>query len=187
MRLLLGEASVVKIACCTLWFVASLSAQAELPHVYRVDQHIYRGKQPSKAEFQELAKMGIKTVLDLRGGPIHKPRERKEVKAAGMEYVSLRLSGLFEPKDRQIAQVLDVMEDPARWPVFVHCWRGDDRVGMVIACYRMVHDHWSNKQALDEARRFGISRFEPLLRRYIRKFDASRVRDMMDKRQPAGS
>lgn len=81
--------------------------------------------------------MGIRTVLDLRGGPIHKPRERRRAEAADMGYISIRLSGIFPPKDRQVTQVLAVMEDPERWPIFLHCWRGDDRVGLVIACYRM--------------------------------------------------
>lgn len=120
--------------------------------------------------------MGIKTVLDFRGGPIHKPRERKLVEAAGMKYVSIRLSGIFAPKDRQIVEILTLMEDPARAPILVHCRRGDDRVGTVIACYRMDHDHWTNKQALDEARHEGISPFEVLMKRYIRRFNPSRLR-----------
>jgi protein tyrosine/serine phosphatase len=119
--------------------------------------------------------MGIKTVLDLRGGMIHKPRERKLVEAAGMQYVSMRLSGICEPKDRQIAEILAILENPVEWPVFVHCRRGYDRVGMVIACYRIAHDHWTNQQAMEEACRFGLSRWEVLMRRYIRGFNAGKI------------
>ena len=155
--------------------VSCLSSAAELSHVYRIDDHVYRGRQPKEGDFPELARLGIRTVLDLRGGPIHKPRERKRVESAGMQYISIRLSGIFEPHDRQIAAVLTVLEDPAREPVFVHCRRGDDRLGMVIACYRMHHDHWTNQQALDEAGRLGLSRFEILMRRYIRGFDPARI------------
>ncbi len=98
-----------------------LCAGAKVPHLSRVNDHIYRGKQPNREGFAELAGMGIKTVLDLRGGRFHKPRERKQVEAAGMQYISIRLSGIFEPHDRQVAQVLEVLEDSKRWPVFVHC------------------------------------------------------------------
>lgn len=93
-----------------------------------------------------------------------------------MRYISIRLSGIFPPKYRQIARILNVLQDPARGPVFVHCRRGDDRVGLVIACYRIAHDHWTNRQALEEARSQGISPFEVLMRRYIRRFDPSRAR-----------
>ncbi|HLK51137.1 MAG TPA: hypothetical protein VKT49_23505 [Bryobacteraceae bacterium] len=147
---------------------------AEITHLHRVNDHIYIGKQPHPPQYSELAQMGIKTVLDLRGGRFHKPRERKQVEAAGMRYISMRLSGIFPPEDQQVAGVLSVLNDPERWPVFMHCWRGDDRVGLVIACYRMTHDHWSNRQALAEARSDGLNRLEILLQRYIRHFDPSR-------------
>jgi hypothetical protein len=54
--------------------------------------------------------------------------------------------------------------------------RGGDRVGLVIACYRMAHDGWTNEQAFQEASDLGLSRWEVLMRRYIRGFNPSRVR-----------
>jgi protein tyrosine/serine phosphatase len=88
------------------------------------------------------------------------------------------LSGIFppKPKDRQIAKILTLLEDPARAPVFVHCRRGDDRAGLVIACHRIAHDHWTNRQALEEARSRGISPLEVPMRRYISRFDPNRAR-----------
>jgi len=168
----------MKAVCCALLLVLSYAGKAEIRNFHRIDEHIYRGRQPHKEDFPYLAQMGIKTVLDLRGGMFHKPRERQLVEAAGMHYISIRLSGIFEPKDPQIASVLAVLQDPARWPVFVHCRRGDDRLGMVVACYRMVQDHWTNQQALREASRLGLSRFEVLMRRYIRNFDAVKVQSL---------
>jgi tyrosine-protein phosphatase SIW14 len=164
----------MKTAWCALLLAVCVPARAEL-QIHRIDDRVYRGRQPKEGDFAELAHMGIKTVLDLRGGMLHKPRERKWVEAAGMQYVSVRLSGLFPPKERQMATILALLQDRARGPVFVHCRRGDDRAGMVIACYRIAHDRWTNQRALDEARSLGISRFEPLMQRYIEKFDASKM------------
>jgi tyrosine-protein phosphatase SIW14 len=170
-------------AWCALLLVVCVSAQGEVANLRRIDDHVYRGRQPKHADFADLAHMGIKTVLDLRGGAIHKPKERKWVQAAGMHYVSIRLSGLFPPKKQQMAQILALLEDPARGPVFVHCRRGDDRAGMVIACYRIAHDHWTNRKALEEARQVGLSRWEPLMRRYILRFDPSKLQSV----PPAGN
>ena len=156
--------------------VVCASAQAEIAHVERIDKQVYRGRQPQAGDFAELAHMGIKTVLDLRGGIIHEPKERKLVEAAGMRYVCVRLSGLLPPKNAQMAKILAVLEDRAGGPVFVHCRRGDDRAGMVIACYRIAHDHWTNERALEEARHHGLSRLELFMKRYIKNFDASKVR-----------
>jgi hypothetical protein len=57
----------------------------------------------------------------------------------------------------------------------VHCRRGDDWVGMVIACYRIVHDHWMNARALEEARHEGLNPLELLMPRYILRFDPSKL------------
>jgi protein tyrosine/serine phosphatase len=158
-----------------LLLAVGMAAPAQIRTVHRVDEHIYRGHQPRPGDYATLARLGVRTVLDLRGGRIHKPHERREVEAAGMQYVSVRLSGLWEPHDRQMAQVLSVLEDPARWPVYVHCRRGDDRVGMAIACYRIDHDHWTNARALAEARSSHLNPLEILMRRYIRHFDPARI------------
>ena len=153
----------------------AIAAHAEIRHFHKIDDNLYRGRQPSKEQYAELARLGIRTVLDLRGGPLHSPRERREVEANGMRYVSVRLSGIWEPKDRQISQILGILEDPSLAPVYVHCHRGADRLGVAIACYRIAHDHWTNREALNEARQMGLNRFELLMQRYILHFDLNRV------------
>jgi len=156
-------------------FLPILAGQPGLADFRQIDANVYGGCQPSAEGFQTLAHMGIKTVIDLRGGWIHMPREKKLVEKAGMRYVDERLSGIFPPRDEQIAKLLAVMQDPSATPVFVHCRRGADRAGVVIACYRMVHDHWSNQQAFEEARTSRFSPLEVLMRRYIGHFDPARM------------
>jgi protein tyrosine phosphatase (PTP) superfamily phosphohydrolase (DUF442 family) len=162
-------------ARCALLLAICVSARSEALPVVRIDAHVYRAKQPGQGDFTGLKHMGIKTVLDLRGGMIHAPKERKWVQAAGMQYVGIGLSGLLPPKQQQMAKILALLQDPSRGPVLVHCRRGDDRTGVVIACYRIAHDRWTNAKALQEARRNGISSMEPLMQRYIRRFDPSKL------------
>ncbi len=143
---------------------------------HQVDANIYRGRQPADDGFDLLAKMGIKTVVDLRGGSIHAPRERRLVEKAGMRYVTERLSGVFRPSDEAIAKLMNVLDDPNAAPIFVHCRRGADRVSEVIACYRMIHYHWTNREAFDEATALHLSRLEVLMRHFILHFDPARVK-----------
>jgi len=162
--------AICKAVAWALVLASGLGAQEAAGWIHRVDGNVYRGKQPGKADIPELAGAGIKTVLDLRGTLDHKGWEKAAVQAAGMQYVRIGLSGVFPPTQHQMDQILAVLEDPARGPVFVHCRRGADRSGEVIACYRIAHDHWSNAQALQEAREHGLSRLEVLMQQYIRRF-----------------
>jgi protein tyrosine phosphatase (PTP) superfamily phosphohydrolase (DUF442 family) len=139
-----------------------------VPNFHQVDEHIYRGAQPHSQGFVGLAKIGIKTVIDLRG----ERSEESAVQSAGMRYVRLPWNGYAAPSDSQITAVLSLLNDGAAWPVFVHCRRGADRTGTAIACYRIAHDHWTNQQALAEAKTFGMSSLEVAMQRYILHFSA---------------
>jgi protein tyrosine/serine phosphatase len=66
--------------------------------------------------------------------------------------------------------VLALLNDESAGPVFIHCRRGNDRTGMIIACYRISHDHWENRKALDEAIANGMSWAEIAMRHYVLHF-----------------
>ena len=82
-----------------------------------------------------------------------------------MRFVSIPMKGIGAPTQEQVSKVLSVLEDSDSWPVFVHCRRGSDRTGTVLACYRISHDHWKNQKALEEAKTYGLSSFERAMRR----------------------
>jgi protein tyrosine phosphatase len=74
---------------------------------------------------------------------------------------------MHSPTDEQIVSALKVMNDTSTGPVFVHCKRGADRTGTVIACYRISHDRWAVTKALDEASGYGMSWFQIAMRHYV--------------------
>jgi len=155
---------------CTVLMASVLFGQTSKGLLCRVDDHVYRGRQPGRTDIPKLAAAGIKTVLDLRGSLDRKSWEKTAVETAGMRYIRIGLSGLFAPTNSEIDRILAILEDPGNAPVFVHCRRGADRSGMVIACYRIKHDHWTNAQALKEARQQGFSGLEVLMQEYVRHF-----------------
>ena len=142
-----------------------------LPNFHEVDDHVYRGAQPTPEGFRNLADLGVKTVVDLRGPEHSEAAEKKIVEADGMRYVSIPMRGMATPTDKQISDALKLMNDPASGPVFVHCRRGADRTGAVIACYRISHDHWDSARAQDEANNFGMNYFERAIRRYVARYN----------------
>jgi len=156
-----------------LLFSLPALASSSVPGInnfYQVDEHVYRGAQPTTGGFEYLAKIGIKTVLDLREDGERASAETQLVTSLGMQYVNVPMTGLTPPTQAEITRILALLEDGTAGVVFVHCMRGADRTGAVIAAYRIDHDHWDNSRALKEAISFGMSFFQLPRQNFIRKF-----------------
>jgi tyrosine-protein phosphatase SIW14 len=156
--------------------IASIPGLAQTPNVagvanfHQVNDHVYRGAQPTDLGFQSLAHLGVKTVIDLREGGPRSDDERKLVERAGMRYVSIPLLGMSAPSPEKVSQVLALFNDASAGPVFVHCRRGADRTGTMVACYRISHDGWNSQKALQEAKDDGMSWTEIAMQHYVKRF-----------------
>jgi len=147
----------------------ALSDTPAIPNFHQVNEHVYRGGQPAPDTWQALSQLGVKTVIDLRREDEHSTgEEARAVAAAGMKYVNIPMKGVVAPKHEQIAKVLALLN--SKEPVFVHCKRGADRTGAVIACYRIAHEEWERKRALKEATSLGMGFAQIGLKRYIMEF-----------------
>jgi tyrosine-protein phosphatase SIW14 len=114
---------------------------------------LYRGAQPNAVGYQELAKMGVNIVVDLR--LTGKDEESHEVRKLGMQFVSIPWHCYF-PKDKVFARFLMLLRENRGKKIFVHCRYGDDRTGMMIAAYRMAVEGWTPKEAREEMQQFGF-------------------------------
>jgi tyrosine-protein phosphatase SIW14 len=143
-----------------------------VPNFHQVNEKIYRGGQPAAEGWSNLAKLGVKTVIDLRRPDEHSTGEEAQaVQAAGMKYVNVPMKGVVAPTEAQVSQALGLLLSSPD-PVFVHCKRGSDRTGTIIACYRMSHDSWDHKRALNEAKSLGMSWTQFGLKGYIKSFQS---------------
>jgi protein tyrosine phosphatase (PTP) superfamily phosphohydrolase (DUF442 family) len=149
------------------------SAAPGIENFHQVDAHVYRGAQPTEEGFQYLAKVGVKTVIDLREADGRSRKEEQMVTSAGMKYINVPMSGLTPPTPAEIDKILDILEQDGA--VFVHCKRGADRTGAVIASYRIDHDGWDGSRALSEAMADGMSFFQLPRQNYIRSFQARKI------------
>jgi len=136
----------------------------------QVDAHVYRGAQPSNAGFQYLAKLGVKTVIDLQEAGGRAMNEQQVVTSSGMKYINVPMTGLTPPTNEETDRILSILEDAGQGPVFVHCHRGADRTGAVIAAYRIDFHKWDNGRALAEAKAHKMGRFQIPRQNFIKSF-----------------
>jgi uncharacterized protein (TIGR01244 family) len=149
--------------------VPGIADVSGVPNFHQVDDHVYRGGQPAAEAWPGLARLGVKTVIDLRREDEHSTAaEAQAVSAAGMKYVNVPMKGVVAPTDGQIQTILQLLNSGE--PIFVHCKRGSDRTGAVIACYRISHHQWDHKRALGEAKSFGMAWSQLGLKHYVTGF-----------------
>jgi len=165
----------IALAATTMAFAEPVSVPG-IPNFHQVNENIFRGAQPSNESWDHLAKMGVKVVIDLRrdGEDDHSAAEEaKAVEAAGMRFVHVPMKGLVAPTEAQVNKVLGIFHSGEK--VFVHCKKGKDRTGTVVACYRILHDKWDNQKALAEAKSLGMHWVEIGMKNYISGFQSGSV------------
>jgi tyrosine-protein phosphatase SIW14 len=107
----------------------------------KVNDFLYRGAQPKESGVEQLKKLGVDTIVDLRGelrGVVES--ERQQAESLGMRFINLPDNGWASPKDEEIARLFSLVRDQPRRKIFIHCWLGGDRSGMFIAAYRIAFD-----------------------------------------------
>ena len=122
-----------------------------LPNLYKVSDSVYRGAQPTPEGLQELKKLGVRTVIDLRES------SGNQVKLAelGLAYERIPMTA-FRVKDDDVVRFLQIAGDPGHAPIFVHCRRGADRTGLMCAVYRIALQGWTKDEAIAEMTQGGF-------------------------------
>ncbi len=138
-----------------------------IPNLGRVSETLYRGGQPEDEGFESLKDLGVQIVVNFRETEKAEKEERRRVEALGMKYVEIPWSGFDHPDNGQVAEFLDVLKQNPKKKVFVHCRRGAERTGVMVAAYRMVFDGWTPEQALNEMEEF---KFRGLFFRHLKKY-----------------
>jgi protein tyrosine phosphatase (PTP) superfamily phosphohydrolase (DUF442 family) len=147
---------------------ATISASSiRIDNFGQISESYYRGAQPYEGDYAALAALGIKTVIDLQADG--SPAEQRLVEAAGMTFHRIPMTTHTAPTDDQLAQFLDIVNDPENQPVYVHCAGGRHRTGAMTAVYRMTHDGWTADQAFKEMKQydFGADFLHPEFKRFV--------------------
>lgn len=120
----------------------------------QMDTNYYRGAQPKKEEFQQLAALGVKTVVDLQEKPTS--YEKSTVEALGMKYINIPMDDAEYPKDASIAEFMKAVTDPSNGAVYVHCKGGRHRTGVTGAVYRFTKYGWDYNKVMAEMENYNF-------------------------------
>jgi len=118
----------------------------------KVDDHFYRGAQPKGNQYQALAAIGVKTIIDLRDDP--KDQAKAAAEQAGLHYINFPLDDKRYPAPDAAPRFLEITNNPANWPIYVHCAGGRHRTGAMTAIYRMAVKGWDADRAYQEMKQY---------------------------------
>jgi protein tyrosine/serine phosphatase len=168
------------LAVMTVASVTQAAADAKrstrIENFGRINDNYYRGGQPYGRDYQDLAAMGIRTIIDLQEAD-GDPNEASAARAAGITYYRIPMSTHRPPTSDQLASFFKLVSDPAAQPVYVHCKGGRHRTGVMTAAYRMSFDGWKPERAFTEMKQydFGPDFLHPEFKKYVYSYDVRRV------------
>ncbi|WP_432635880.1 fused DSP-PTPase phosphatase/NAD kinase-like protein [Candidatus Avelusimicrobium sp.] len=145
---------------------AKILSNPGLPNAYQVSPWLYRGGQPTRQGYEELVKMGIKTVINLRVTP----QDKKLIAGLPLTVYQVPINPVMLNTDG-VDEVLKLLSDPANYPIYIHCRYGSDRTGTMVALYRMAVEDWPREHAIQEmtSPHFGFHKVFTNLLRYIQQ------------------
>ena len=104
----------------------------------------------------------IKSIIDLRfpgtGDDVNNPEIPKELvaekaaaaKIEGLNYFNIGSDQV--PQPHNLEAFFKVMDNPANYPVLIHCFHGVGRAEMYSAIYRIEYENWDKDEARTETR-----------------------------------
>ena len=129
------------------------------PNLAQVDPGIWRSGQPATPEqWAYLKSIGVKHVLKLN---FDTEGSDKEALTQGLDVHPLSiqpegdkdvihkvLGTIVKPSEETLNEAEKLLESGDGW--LVHCTHGQDRTGLVVGRYRVLHDSWTPKAAYQE-------------------------------------
>ena len=118
-------------------------------------EYVATAGQPEEEHLRRLAEAGYKTVVDLRASEEDRGFDEPEVvRQAGMEYVNIPV-GHETIEDETFERFRQLMKDPERRPVLVHC-SSANRVGALLIPYLVLDEGKSAGEAEEMASEVGL-------------------------------
>lgn len=140
---------------------------------HRTDDKLYRSGEVTLDGLVGVKMSGVVRVICLKDvdKKIEVDFERETVESIGLQFfwMPLKNEGKFGYDDiEKVPPILSLIEQ-APGKVLLHCHKGSDRTGTVVACYRAAHG-WDVDRALAEMKRYGNAWYNFGMRQAVKDF-----------------
>ncbi len=117
-------------------------------NLYEIAPGVWRSNQPAPARLARYRRMGIRTILNLRGAEPYSYYlfEREAAARLGIEIVDFKIHARTLALGETYVELLDLLERLPR-PFLMHCKSGADRAGLASALW-LIH---VGKRPVEEA------------------------------------
>ena len=122
---------------------------------------------------KRLKAKGIETIVNLRS--FHSDRDEIADTGLGYEHIYMKA---WHAEDEEVVRFLQIVINPKRVPVLVHCQHGADRTGTMCAIYRVAVQGWTREDALKEMTEggYGFHGIWSNLQSYLLEFDIESIK-----------
>jgi protein tyrosine/serine phosphatase len=147
-------------------------------NLYKVTDYLYRSEQPTAEGMKNIERMGIKTIIDLKVID----SDSDEIRGTGLHLEELSVKP-WHIEDEDVVRVLRIIRKRENGPFLIHCWKGEDRAGVMIAMFRIIEQGWTKEEAIQEMVEggYGFNRAWINIVRYVKQADVEKIRKQLEK------
>ncbi len=130
----------------------------EISNLHTVDKNVFRSGILTNANIDALIPLGIRAIISLKTNPIDTAIESIWAKKHQVEFVNIPINVIFK-SECEILSIRNAYRNVLKLPkpLIVHCTRGSDRTGIVIAMYRILEHKWNYDEAVKEMDNLGFN------------------------------
>lgn len=108
---------------------------------HRIDAHAWRSAQPAPHDIGALARLGVRTVVNLRGERLCGSYilEKAACERHGVKLIDFPIRSRAAPTRQELLSARALFES-VEYPILLHCKSGADRAGLMSVLYRHLKE-----------------------------------------------
>ncbi|MBK1791221.1 fused DSP-PTPase phosphatase/NAD kinase-like protein [Persicirhabdus sediminis] len=129
-------------------------------------ENVYSGGQPTSDQLDQLAKLGVKQIINLRPAGEMEWDELTHAEVLGIDYVSIPVAGKEDISVENAKKFVAALEKHKGEISFAHCASGN-RIGALMAMHAGKVEGKSSDEAIAIGKQWGMTRLEPAVRELL--------------------